>query len=58
MHHRTINTRELKVRCYNTHMIDINEYLDALRGTKSSDKNVEMELNEIFLNRMPNGRSK
>ena len=39
-------------------MVDINEYLAALPGAKASNKIGETELNVIFLNSMPNIRSK
>ena len=48
-------SRELKVRLYAGHLIDLNDYLDAFPVAKASDKIGEMELNKIILNSMPNG---
>ena len=55
---RTRKLRKLKLRRYTSFFIDINDYLSDFPGEKSSDKIVNMELNEIFLNVMPNGWSK
>ena len=50
--------RGLKLRRYSDHLIDINEYLNALPEAKASDNIGEMELHENILNSMPNGWSK
>ena len=54
MRHRMRNPHGLKLRRYAAHMNDLNVYLDVLPGTKKSDKICETELNEMFLNIMPN----
>ena len=55
MHHGIRNPRELKLRCYIAHMVDIDEYLSILLGGNTSDKIGETELNKILLNGMANG---
>ena len=52
MHHRMRKPRKLEVRRYAAHMIELNEYLVALPGVKSSDKLVVTELVGIILNSM------
>ena len=47
--------RALTVRRYAERLIDINEYLDSFPGETLNDDIRETELNEIFLNSMPNG---
>ena len=47
--------RALTVRRYAERLIDINEYLDSFLGETLNDDIRETELNEIFLNSMPNG---
>ena len=49
--------RRLKLRRYDDHMIELNEYFSALPGAKASGKIVEMKLN-VFFNSIPNGWSK
>ena len=39
-------------------MIDINDYLSIFFGSKTSDKNCEMELDQFLLDIMPNGWSR
>ena len=46
--------RELKVRRYAAHLIDINDYLATFPEAKESNNIVEKELNEILLNSMKN----
>ena len=48
----------LKLRCYADRMIDINDYLSIFFGSKTSDKNCEMELDQFLLDIMPNGWSR
>ena len=47
----------MRARHYVDCMVDINEYLAALKGAKASDNIGEKELKEILLNGMPNGQS-
>ena len=46
--------RGLKLRRHDSHMIDINAYLDAFYGAKASDKIGETELDKIIQNSMLN----
>ena len=48
----------LKVIRYAARLIGINEYLDFFPVATTSEKIGVSELNEIFLNRIPNSRSK
>ena len=47
--------RELKVRHCAACLIDINDYLNALPGAKSSDNIGETDIDKILLNSIPNG---
>ena len=47
--------RALTVRRYAERLIDINEQVDSFPGETLNDDIRETELNEIFLNSMPNG---
>ena len=49
----TRKPRGLKVRHYADHLIELNEYLDLLPGTKLTDKICMTEMNKIMLNSMP-----
>ena len=51
---RMSNPRNFKVRIYPTFMIDINDYLDLFPGENSSEKFVDIELDEILLSSIPN----
>ena len=51
-------TCSLKVKCYAARLIDMNEYLDSFPGATLDDKIDVTELNEIFLNIVPNSWSK
>ena len=55
MKRETKNPKELKVRCYADCIIDFNDYLAALPGSKASDNIGQMDLNEILSNSMKNG---
>ena len=48
----------IKVRRYDDHMIDIDEYLDVLPGAKKTEKSCVTKLYKSLLNRMPNSCSK
>ena len=48
------NPRELRVRCFDDCMIDINQYLYNFMGANTSDNIGEMNLNEILLKSMTN----
>ena len=50
--------RGLKVRNYAARLIDLNEYLASFPGAKMTDKIGVTELNEGFLDSMPNSWSK
>ena len=54
MHHGTRKRHKQNMRNYAACIIDLNEYLAAFPGAKTSDQIGETELNEIFLNSMPN----
>ena len=49
------NPQKLKLRHYDVCLIDLNEYLYALPGSKESDYISEADLNEIPFNSMTNG---
>ena len=49
-----MNPRNLKVRSYPTFTIDLNEDLAVLPEEKASEKFVDIELDEILLNSIPN----
>ena len=51
-------TRSLKLRCYATRLIDLNEYLASFLGATLADKMYVTELNVILLNSTPNSWSK
>ena len=50
--------RNLKVKLYAAYLIDLNEYLASFPWETMADKIVVTELNEIFLNSMPDRWSK
>ena len=52
------NKDELKMGCYTAFMVNLNEYLTVLPVGNENYKISDMELNEIILNSMTNGRSK
>ena len=54
MRHGMKKTGNLTVRLYVAHLIDLNEYFAALLGATLIDKIGVTELDEIFLNSMPN----
>ena len=58
MHNGMRKPHELKVGCYDSCMIDLNEYLAEFHRAKSSDKIVDTKFNEILLNSIPNAWSK
>ena len=51
-------TRSLKVRRYAVNLINLDEYLVSFPGATMADKIGITELNETFLNSMPNSWSK
>ena len=58
MRPRTRNQQKFKVRFYADCIVKLKEYLSAFTEAKESDKIDETELNEMFLNSIPNGWSK
>ena len=54
MRHGMRKMHSLKVRCYAAHFIDLNEYLDSLPNSTLSEEFGVTELNENFLNSIPN----
>ena len=54
MRRRMRKMRILNVRRYAARLIDLNKYLDSFPGGKLSGKLGVTELNELFLNSMPN----
>ena len=58
MRRETSKPRGLKVRRYTDSLIDINEYLAVLHGEKVGEMFFMTELNQMFLNSMPNICSK
>ena len=55
VHSGMIKPQKIKLRCYADHMVDLNEYLSALTGTKANEKIGETELNKIFFINMNDG---
>ena len=54
LHHGMRKLRGLKVRRYTAYLIDLNKYLASFSRGKLSDKIGVTELNESFLDSMPN----
>ena len=46
-------SRGLKLRRYDAHLLDHNNYMVVFTGEKSSEKTCVAELNEFFFDRMP-----